>query len=403
MISPKYISVPPKVQHNFMSLPNDTALIADLTGWRHVLHSQPELSGQEIATAGTVTDRLRAHMPDEIMTGLGGHGVAAIFRGQLPGPTILLRCELDGLPIEELSDLPYRSKISGKGHLCGHDGHMAIIAGMAARLAATPPASGRVVLLFQPAEEDGSGAARVIADHRFAQITPDYAFALHNFPGLSLGHARLADGTMNCASRGMRLQLTGRTAHASMPETGISPLPALAALMPELTALSQATDDIASPRFRLVTVTHAHMGEPAFGVAPGEAQLWATLRSRDDSSMEMLVTQAEAMARKTARAAGLMVQIDYDDIFSACQNNPEATALIRAALDTEGVIHDADDLPMRASEDFGRFGAISKSAMFLLGAGKNRPALHNPDYDFPDGLIPVGIRIFDRIVRQMLG
>lgn len=377
-------------------------LIRQLTDWRRDLHRQPELSGSEVETAAKVQAWLIALSPDQVITGLGGHGVAAVFQGDAPGPTILLRCELDGLPIQELSDAPHRSQINGRGHLCGHDGHMAILAGVASEMARQRPARGRVVLLFQPAEETGAGAAAVIADPRFAAIAPDFAFALHNFPGLALGQARIAAGAMNCASRGMRLRLTGRTAHASMPETGISPAPALAHLIPALTDLSRP-QDIAAPDFRLVTITHLSLGEPTFGIAPGEAQLWATLRSRDDEGIQALVSQAETLAQTHAQAKGLGADIAYDDIFLACQNDSQATALIRAALDAESIPHDAADLPMRASEDFGRFGATAQSAMFLLGAGEDRPSLHNPDYDFPDALIPTGMRIFTRLVRQMLG
>ncbi|MEY8840841.1 amidohydrolase, partial [Cribrihabitans sp. XS_ASV171] len=217
--------------------------IAELTAWRRDLHRHPELSGQEAETAKRVLAALEGTAPDRMLASLGGHGVAAIYEGDSNGPSLMFRCELDGLPIEELNpDLPHRSEVDGNGHLCGHDGHMAILAATARWLGRNRPARGRVILLFQPAEEDGAGAARVIADPKFAEIIPDYAFALHNFPGVPLGHAVLAEGVMNCASRGMKLSLTGRTAHASQPETGLSPAPALAELIPALTALGSGTD-----------------------------------------------------------------------------------------------------------------------------------------------------------------
>ncbi len=377
--------------------------IAELTAWRRDLHRHPELSGQEEETAGRVVAALECTHPDRILTGLGGHGVAAIYEGSGDGPTLMLRCELDGLPIEELNpELPHRSQVIGKGHLCGHDGHMAILAATARWLGRNRPDHGRVILLFQPAEEDGAGAARVIADPRFAEITPDYAFALHNFPGLPLGHAVLAEGVMNCASRGMKITLGGRTAHASQPETGISPAPALARLIPALTELGTGTETD-DPAFRLVTVTHARMGEPAFGIAPGEAALWVTLRSRTDAGMDALVNEAEALVGEAASHHGLTTAIAYQDIFRHCENHPDAVRELTRALEAEDIPISQGDLPMRASEDFGRFGDFARSAMFLLGSGENVPSLHNPDYDFPDSLIPVGARVFIRTIRSLCG
>ena len=374
--------------------------IVELTEFRRELHRFPEVSGQEAGTALRIASALHATEPERILTGLGGHGVAAVFEGREEGPAVLIRCELDALPIEELSRAPYRSATPGTGHLCGHDGHMAILMGVARTLGRHRPARGRAILLFQPAEEDGSGAAQVMADEAFAEITPDYAFALHNMPGMPLGRAALAAGPMNCASRGALIQLTGRTAHASMPETGLSPMAALAQLMPALTALGQGAGP-AEEGFRLVTVTHARLGEAAFGIAPGEAELWATLRTTRDADMAALVGAAEALVKEAA--GPLATEISYHDVFRHCENDPEATAILGRALDTAGVPWDAGSLPMRASEDFGRFADVAKSAMFLLGAGEKVPALHNPDYDFPDALIATGARVFLSALDEMLG
>lgn len=375
--------------------------IVELAEFRQSLHSRPELSGEEAETARTVAAALAPLAPDALLTGLGGHGVAAVFEGAAPGPTVLIRSELDGLPIEEIGTLPYRSTIPGKGHLCGHDGHSTILTALARLLARQRPARGRAVLLFQPAEETGAGAAAVLADPAFAAITPDWAFALHNMPGLPLGHVSLAEGPANCASVGLKIALAGRTAHASMPEDGISPAPAIAWLIPALSALGPG--GALEPGFRLVTVTHASLGAPAFGVAPGAGELWLTLRALIDSDLDALLATATERAAAEAMAAGLEVTFSQHDLFRACTNHPEAVAHLRRALEAEGIAHDARNLPMRASEDFGRFGAVARSAMFLLGAGTDRPALHNPDYDFPDALIATGTRIFHRTLRDLLG
>lgn len=376
--------------------------LAELIDWRRALHRRPEVSGEEAETARTVQTALKATSPDRIVTGLGGHGVAALYDSGQPGPRVLLRCELDGLPITELSDRPHRSGIDGKGHLCGHDGHMAMLAGMARLLGRGRPVKGSVVLMFQPAEETGEGAARVVADPGFADLRPDYAFAIHNFPGMPLGHVGVVDGPASCASRGMRVRLTGRTAHASQPETGQSPAPALARLMLDMPDLSHGAD-LSDPDFTLVTVCHAWLGEPAFGIAPGEAEIYATLRSLTDAGMEALIARAEALTRDAAGDLGL--SIDYHDIFPACTNSSKAAEIVRRAGARVGLPTGPGLLPMRPSEDFGRFGTATgaESAFILLGAGMDGPDLHNPDYDFPDDLIGPGTALFGAILRDILG
>ncbi len=375
--------------------------IVELTDLRHFLHARPELSGEERETARFIAQALAPTAPDLVIEGLGGHGVAAVYNGAQPGPTVMFRCELDALPIEELTTLPYRSGVAGHGHLCGHDGHMAIIAGLARLTGRQRPVRGRAVLLFQPAEENGAGAAAVVSDPRFAQIAPDYAFALHNMPGLPFGKAALQAGPVNCASRGLRIVLTGKTSHASQPEAGVSPSHALARLIPALGALGPG--GTVDGNFRLVTITHMRMGEPAFGIAPGHGELWATLRTLSDAEMDGLLDEAQALAKSAADAGGLLLEVTHHDVFAACHNDAEATQLLADALDAEGIGHDQTGLPYRASEDFGLFGRGAKSAMFFLGAGEDSPMLHNPDYDFPDRLIETGVRVFNRVLRELLG
>lgn len=374
--------------------------LVELVDLRHRLHRNPEISGEECETAAAIVASLEPTKPDRVVTGLGGHGVAAIYEGRDPGPTVMVRAELDALPIEELSDAPHRSQVPGKGHLCGHDGHMTILAGLARGLGRARPRRGRAVLLFQPAEETGAGAAAVIADPQFAAIAPDYAFSLHNKPGIPLGHARLSEGPANCASRGLRIVLTGETSHASTPEYGRSPVPAVARLMPALTALGPG--GALDAAYALVTVTHAGIGEPAFGIAPGRAEIWVTLRTLTDAQMGALCQKAEALVREAASRDGLAVEMSYHDVFHHCENEAEAVAHLRRAFEEEAMPHGPTE-PSRGSEDFGLFGRKAKSAMFILGSGEGSPHLHNPDFDFPDALIEPGARIFMRTLRNLLG
>ncbi|GGE12610.1 amidohydrolase [Aureimonas endophytica] len=375
--------------------------IAELVAWRRFLHQHPELSNEEERTAEAVVGFLGETRPDAILTGLGGYGVALVYDSGRAGPTVMFRSELDALPIEELSGVAHASLVPGRSHMCGHDGHSAILAALGRQFGRERPGRGRVVLMFQPAEETGDGAAGVIADPRFGAIAPDFAFSLHNLPGVPFGEVRLKAGVVNCASRGLRIVLHGKTAHSSMPETGLSPMLAVSRLMPALPELGRGRFD--EDGFRMVTVTHAAMGEPVFGVAPGRAEIRATLRTRRDADMAELCDAAEELVTRIAAEDGLRSGIDYHEVFVASVNAPEAVAHLRRALDEEGVAHGEDALPMRASEDFGLFGQAATSAMFFLGAGERHPALHNPDYDFPDDLIPIGARVFMRAARNLLG
>lgn len=374
--------------------------LAQLTQLRRDLHKIPEVSGHEEETSKFIAEYLTQFSPNRLLTGLGGFGVAAVYDGRAPGPTVMIRCELDGLPIPEISHMSYRSTHSGRGHLCGHDGHMTMVAALAQDLAEHAPQQGRVVLLFQPAEETGKGAAAVISDPSFAEIAPDYSFSLHNLPGLPVGHVALCSGAANCASRGMRIRLKGRTSHAAAPQDGVSPAGAVAELLPGLAALGSGGE--LGPDFALVTLTHARLGEATFGIAPGEGEVWATLRTVTDATMTQLIRRAQELVASVCQNQGIGYEIEFDDVFEACTNHPEAVAILRNASKSAGFKMETRDLPQLWSEDFGQFGKAAKTAMFWLGSGVDQPQLHNPDYDFPDSALPVGIAIFRQVLDDML-
>jgi amidohydrolase len=367
---------------------------------RHALHRHPELSGHEHQTAA----RMAAWFRDcgaQVVTGLGGTGVAGVFDTGLPGPSVLFRAELDALPIAETSGAPWASQVPGRGHLCGHDGHLSILAGLARALASRPVARGRIVVLAQPAEETGAGARAVLADPAFAPLACDWAFAIHNMPGVALGAAWLAAGPVNCASCGLEITLTGKTAHASEPQAGLSPAGAVARLMPMLGALGPG--GTIGPDYRLSTLTHVRLGEPTFGVAPGEAVLRVTLRALADAGLDELITRAQDLARAEAAQAGLGLSFRLDESFAACVNDPQATAHLQRAAAAAGIATHPGDLPMRGSEDFGLFGQSARAAMLFLGAGTDHPRLHHPDYDFPDELIASGLSVFETLARDLCG
>lgn len=375
--------------------------LQELITFRRELHKRPELSGEEVETASAIVKELEKLSPTRILSGLGGHGVAGVFDSGVDGPTVLFRAELDALPIQELSDLPWKSEIDGKGHLCGHDGHMTMLLALGRLISRKPVQKGRVVLMFQPAEEDGSGARAVVADPTYAEIKADWAFAIHIEPGRPWGYVSTRAGLVNCASQGLKIRFEGKTAHAADPEDGTSPARAVAALIPALDDLGHGGK--LDQEFRLVTVTHARLGEPSFGVAPGEAEVFATLRTAHDDAMAGIAEDARSIATELATDHGLKVSFGVFDDFAASINDAEATEVAVRAMTAVNVQSGDFGLPMRASEDFGVFGWGAKAAMLCLGPGEDYAALHNPDYDFPDDLIPVGASIFERIARDLLG
>ena len=375
--------------------------IRELTSFRRELHRKPELSGEEAETAKTISGALTELAPDHLLSGLGGHGVAAVYDSGRDGPTVLFRAELDALPIEEASGAEWSSEISGKAHLCGHDGHMTMLLALARLLSRKRPQAGRCVLMFQPAEEDGSGARAVVADPKFGTIRPDWAFAIHNEPGLPFGYVGIRPGLINCASRGLAISLKGRTSHAAEPELASSPVTALPEMLSTLDDLGGGGE--LDDTFRLSTITHINVGEATFGITPGDARIFVTLRASRDEAVTELQHTAETLISRLSDEHGLTCDFEVHDDFAASMNDPEAVIVACRAMQDLGIPFGEKGVPMRASEDFGAFGWGAKAAMLCLGPGEQHVALHQPEYDFPDDLIPVGARIFERILRDLLG
>lgn len=380
--------------------------LADLIQLRHALHREPEISGEERQTAQKIVDAFQQNDRTRILTDLGGHGVAVVFDGNHLGPTVLFRCELDALRIDEVNEFAYRSVNTGVSHKCGHDGHMTVMVAFGRWLSKNCPKSGRVVLLFQPAEENGEGAKAVIEDRRFESIKPQYAFAFHNLPRFPLGQVVVRSEVFASASRGMVIKLKGKTAHASQPHTGTSPLHTMTRIIDAINTLSHELKSWKP--FAMITLVGVRLGEKDFGVAPGDAEIWATLRSETDQLMDKIVDRTQSIVWDAAKDHGIAaeqrpisVDISYEEIFTASINSAKAVDLVRASVKNASMLYEAQQ-PFPWSEDFGRFSPICDSALFGIGAGVDTPDLHNPDYDFPNELIPIGCQIYVDIVRQIL-
>lgn len=367
---------------------------------RKYLHKHPELSGTEKETSLFIKKKIEQFNPHKVISNLGGYGIAAIFKSKNPGPSVLFRAELDGLPIKETGRHKHKSQTFGVSHSCGHDGHMTILLGLAERLQREKEnLKGETILLFQPAEETAQGAICVINDSRFDTIKPDYVFALHNLPGFSLGEIILRKGIFASASRGLIVKLTGETSHAGEPEKGKNPVLAMTHIIEDLIALPQLTTSL--DKAGLVTIIHANLGEIAFGTSPSSAQVMATLRTHDCNEMEILVKKSKDIIKGAARIYKLKYEIEWVEKFPVTKNDDRCVDIIETAAKNTGSKIRFCKHPFPWSEDFGFFTKEYKGSFFGIGAGKKHPQLHGENYDFPDKLIDKGINILEEIIMQI--
>lgn len=367
-----------------------------ITAFRKKLHQAPEVSGKEAKTSALIKAFFEALDPDEIIEDLGPYGLGIVFKGKTKGPTTMIRAELDALPIPENGKHRHKSKNPGVSHTCGHDGHMAIVCGVGMLLAKNRPSKGKVVLVFQPSEETGMGSEQVIQSENFKKIEPDFAFALHNLPGYPKNEIVLKKGAFTAASKGITINLKGKTSHAAHPEDGLSPAEAMCKLIIGLEKLTETISE-----FTLVTVIHAQLGEIAFGTTPGLARVMATLRTFDNQIMKLLSSNAEKLAELISNEYGLEYDISYCEEFEAVINDPVPWELVNDAAKELKLKTKHIRTPFRWSEDFGKFSSQTNSLLFGLGAGKNQPQLHEGHYDFPDDILSTGVSIFNRIIKKL--
>lgn len=376
---------------------NLTALIR----LRHSIHQRPELSGCEGETAARVAKYLNQHAPSSILEGLGGTGLAAIYHFGDDGPNVLFRCELDALPIQEDStSLPYASIHAGVSHKCGHDGHTAIVAGLAPLLKKASYTSGRVILLFQPAEEIGEGAKAVLEDVRFQALKPDYVFALHNLPGYDKNLILYRERIFTAAVRSLIVHLHGNATHAAEPEKGINPALAMAEILQQSDQLSlQKPSD---EDFGLITPVYSCMGDKAYGMSAGSAELHFTLRAWTSDQLELLLSKFLSSIQEIGKKYHILVDHSLLQSFASSHNNANANEYILAAAKINNLATHEIKNPFKWGEDFGLFTQLFEGALFGIGGGIDLPPLHHQDYDFPDEIIETGIKMFATICDLIL-
>lgn len=361
---------------------------------RKILHQHPEGSREESQTAHIISEYFSYLKGFTILRNVGYNGLVA-FRKFGEGKTIAFRAELDALPILEDSKREYASQNEGVSHVCGHDGHMSILLSLAKDFNDNPPAHGTVCFIFQSAEETGEGAAAMVENDDFLNIGIDECYALHNIPGLEMGSVHSKTGSFACASVGLTAQIAGRTAHAAHPEDAINPLNAAIELWNQI---RQLPDHEKVNDFALATSIALHSGESTFGTSPANAELMVTMRAALTADLEFMKNECMAFANKIGKATGADFKLNFQEFFPATEN-AELIETLKEACSNVGVPFQEMKKPFRWSEDFAHFSKRFPTLMFGLGSGLQQPALHAPDFDFPDEIIEPGKDVFSEIYK----
>jgi hippurate hydrolase len=377
-------------------------LVPRLIALRRDLHANPELAFEERRTADAVAEFLQ-ETGLEVTRGLARTGVVGTLRAGNGRDAIALRADMDALPLQELNEIPHRSRHAGRMHACGHDGHVAMLLGAASALATTRSFSGTVHFVFQPAEEMAGGGRAMIEDGLFERFPVEAAFALHNWPGLDVGHFAARPGPTMAGADLFEIRIRGRGAHAAMPHQGRDVILAGAALVQALQSLVARNVDPQDAAVVSVTRFQAGHGD---NVLPDEAVLGGTVRMLDADVRELMRTGLERVCNGVGAAHDVAVDLDYKAGYPPTLNAAEPTELAsRVARELFGPdrVHGALP-PSMGAEDFAFMAERVPACYAWLGNGPATGGctLHNPRFDFNDEIIPLGVRYWVRLVESAL-
>ncbi len=369
--------------------------------WRHHLHQHPELAFDEQATAEFVAATLRSFGLTP-QTGWAKTGVVAVLDGQRgPGRTVMLRADMDALPIEEANTFAHRSRHPGRMHACGHDGHTAMLLAAAEVLAQNPNFAGRVVFVFQPAEEGGAGARVMVGEGLLDAFAIDECYALHNWPGLPVGTFAVHSGPVMAGTLSFDLQFLGQGTHAAMPHLGQDVI--LAASQFVTLAQSVVSRAIAPTDAAVVSMTRFHAGS-AYNVLPEEATLAGTVRALDPAVLAFVRQRLETLADGLAAGQGVRARFAWHDGYPPTINDARAAEYaVAAAASVVGEAAVRRDLPpSMGAEDFAYFLQQRPGAYVWIGNGPGEGGcvLHNAHYDFNDDILPLGVAFWCALVKQ---
>ena len=365
-------------------------LLPEIVEWRHDFHAHPELLYEVHRTAGRVAALLHEFGCDEVVEGIGETGVVGVIHGRsdTKGRVIGLRADMDALPIEEQTDLPYRSTVAGKMHACGHDGHTAMLLGAAKYLCETRNFDGTAVVVFQPAEEGGGGARAMIRDGLMERFGIQEIYGLHNMPGIPVGSFGIRKGAIMAAADQFDITVHGKGGHAAMPQHCVDPVVVAAQIIMALqTIVSRTADPLKSA---VVSVCTVKTSSEAHNVIPARVLLRGTARTMDPDLQAQIEARITEVAEATAHVFGAHAEVDYRRGYPVTVNDAGAVdhALAVAGAVSGGRV-DPDTAPLMGAEDFSFMLNERPGAYIFLGNG-DTAALHHPAYVFDDHAIPYG-------------
>lgn len=373
------------------------AFTDELVAIRRDLHAHPEIGFEEVRTSGIVAAKLEA-WGIEVHRGIGGTGVVGVLQGTGgPGRRIGLRADMDALPMDEITNLPWRSTIPGRMHACGHDGHTTMLLGAARYLAENRGFVGTAIFVFQPAEEGLGGARAMLADDLFERFPCDEIYGIHNAPNLDPGQIAVFPGPAMAGADFFDIKITGKGSHGAMPHVGRDPVIVAISLA---AALQTIVSRNADPREAAVlSITQIHAGS-AYNVIPEEAALAGTVRTFSPEIAKLIRERMREICAGMAATFGVQVDIDIRGIFDVLVNHPEqavATAAVAAEIVGAGNVL-TEPKPVMGSEDFADMLRVVPGAYAWVGHAGSVP-VHNPAFVLDDGILPIGASLLARLVE----
>jgi amidohydrolase len=373
----------------------------EIKEWRRDFHAHPELRYDVHRTAGSVAEKLKSFGCDEVVPGIGRTGVVGVIRGRKSGSKVIgLRADMDALPLEEETGLPYKSTVPGKMHACGHDGHTAMLLGAAKYLAETRNFAGTAVVIFQPAEEGGAGALAMVKDGLISRFGIQEVYGMHNYPGLPIGQFAIRPGAMMAAADHLQIEIEGKGGHAARPHLSIDTILVGAQMINQLQSIVARNVD---PLEAAVVSVCMFQAGHTDNVIPQHAVLRGTARSLTPEVRELLHKRIGEVVEGTARLYGATAKVTYTNGYPVVVNHERQTVfaadVAREIAGKDKV--DIDAPPVMGAEDFAFMLAERPGAFIFVGNGDSA-GLHHPAYDFNDETIPVGTSYWVRLAETAL-
>jgi len=376
----------------------------DIQAWRRDIHQHPELLYEVHRTAALVAERLREFGCDEVVTGLGRTGVVGVIKGNKPAgngdiKVIGLRADMDALPIEEATNLPYASRNPGLMHACGHDGHTAMLLGAARYLAETRNFAGEAVVIFQPAEEGGAGAVAMIKDGLMDRFGIEQVYGMHNGPGIPVGSFAIRPGPIMAGGDAVAIRIEGRGGHAARPHKCIDSVLVGAQVINALQSIvSRSVDPLESA---VISICEFHAGN-ARNVIPHTAVLQGTVRTLNGDVRKLVEKRVREVVAGVAQITGAKIDLTYDRGYPVTVNHvPQTDVAVRAAREIAGDVNVQEMAPLMAGEDFAFMLEQRPGALIFCGNGDSA-GLHHPEYNFNDEALVFGTSYWIKLVENTL-